>query len=432
MTAEEMRGEGVRWTDVEAGLSHGDLVLRIVDWSEKFETAESRKLMKLHEFYKAPPGTESAGYKELTQAGTEGILAMGVFMGLCQAFSQQPKHVRKTNRWFKKTGNVMDLRRIAAELRMPTLTVLEALQFLCQEDVRWCEIDRVESLSLSDLPLHESESPKSLPNQSHSVPDLFLTDSQPPLKESKSKSKSKIEEKEKTARGAGEEFLKDGGGGMKDEDSVDEIVEVEILTDSATDVSSLSLQPSALTKSEALSLCRAMIRGSPGLNGHGEEFAAGMETWLSTLYRVGKSKTGKALHRELERGLSLAGLSDRHAEAVIEDLQAAAQNRKDDAPDPWLMLKWKGASKLKLNPNPNNETLTRSATTTNHSPTQDHAKGRQKTRQRTSRNDGTANANPRSRPGASPSDVAAARLRQRREEAEAKKRETGGEDCADA
>ena len=58
-------------------------MIKIKDWSATYENSDTRKRQRLGWFL-TPSGTDSKGYRMLMREGKNGLLALGVFSGLCQ------------------------------------------------------------------------------------------------------------------------------------------------------------------------------------------------------------------------------------------------------------------------------------------------------------------------------------------------------------
>ena len=113
-------------------LEHGMLVIK--NWSETFENSDSRKRQRLGWFL-TPSGCESGGYIELMSYGEPGVLAFGVFQAICQWSATNRQTIR--GKLARSDGSALNVRQIAAFIRIPEQTVQNALDLLCSKHGGW-------------------------------------------------------------------------------------------------------------------------------------------------------------------------------------------------------------------------------------------------------------------------------------------------------
>jgi hypothetical protein len=112
-----------------------DKVLTISRWDDVFETAASRKLVRLS-YVNAPSGVDSAGYIELvTGYDIEGVIALGVFTALCQLTATWTYERR--GKFLKTNGVPYSLTQLSALLRISENTLREAIAILSHDDIGW-------------------------------------------------------------------------------------------------------------------------------------------------------------------------------------------------------------------------------------------------------------------------------------------------------
>lgn len=140
-------------------------IMRIRKWSETFETAKTRKLCGL-QWFSCPSGIDSAGYLSLMAHGADGVLAIGVFQGICQWSATCRPVIRGL--LARSDGKPLSTRQLALTLRMPEEVVKKALELLSRDDVGWIEKIDIENTSVfnesaTDLPVACQSSATDLP-----------------------------------------------------------------------------------------------------------------------------------------------------------------------------------------------------------------------------------------------------------------------------
>ena len=98
-------------------------MFNIVNWSEKFETADTRKRQRLGWFL-APSGNDSKGYRKLMRQGKDGIVAYGVFMALCQYMATLSKESRGS--FVNSDGTEMDFDDLSEVTRIEVADIRHA------------------------------------------------------------------------------------------------------------------------------------------------------------------------------------------------------------------------------------------------------------------------------------------------------------------
>lgn len=131
-------------------------VLTISRWDDVFETAASRKLVRL-QYVNTPSGVDSAGYLELvTMHGAAGVTALGAFGALCQLTATW-EYARR-GKFVKTNGTPMSLPQIAAYVRIPLDLLETAVELLSDEAVGW-----LRWVPATDPPLIRQSSASDLP-----------------------------------------------------------------------------------------------------------------------------------------------------------------------------------------------------------------------------------------------------------------------------
>ena len=95
----------------------------IINWSDKFETADTRKRQRLGWFL-APSGNDSKGYRQLMRQGKDGVLAYGIFMALCQYMATLPKESRGC--FVNSDGSQMDFDDLSEVTRIKVADIRHA------------------------------------------------------------------------------------------------------------------------------------------------------------------------------------------------------------------------------------------------------------------------------------------------------------------
>ena len=98
-------------------------MFNIVNWSEKFETADTRKRQRLGWFL-APSGNDSKGYRKLMRQGKDGVIAYGVFMALCQYMATLSKESRGS--FVNSDGTEMDFDDLSEVTRIEVADIRHA------------------------------------------------------------------------------------------------------------------------------------------------------------------------------------------------------------------------------------------------------------------------------------------------------------------
>ena len=164
-------------------------MLVIKKWTETFENSDSRKRQRLGWFLN-PSGCESAGYIELMSHGARGVLAFGVFQAICQWSATNRQTVR--GKLARSDGSALNVRQVAAVVRIPEPIVSDAVELLCSKDVGWLvDLDNENTASASVCHQSATNLPASATNLPASASDL------PALLKEKEKEK----EKEKKTQG---------------------------------------------------------------------------------------------------------------------------------------------------------------------------------------------------------------------------------------
>lgn len=138
------------------------MLIRISKWDETFETKDTRKLVRMRWLH-APTGTDSAGYVALMAAGTDGVLALGVFQAICQWSATCRPGVRGT--CARSDGRPLTVPQLASFLRISTGVLERAIPLLASPDVGWLSIENigVSDESPGDPPVISRSSPGHLP-----------------------------------------------------------------------------------------------------------------------------------------------------------------------------------------------------------------------------------------------------------------------------
>lgn len=130
---------GAARTCSEVGFFIGCDMLVIKKWNEVFETADTRKRVRLG-WYQCPTGVDSAGYIELMSHGEKGLQALGVFSAICQWSATCPPAVR--GKLMRSDGRELSMRQLSSILRIPEALVIESVKLLMTEDVRWLIVQK--------------------------------------------------------------------------------------------------------------------------------------------------------------------------------------------------------------------------------------------------------------------------------------------------
>lgn len=112
--------------------------IRINKWNEIFENADTRKRQRLGWFH-CPSGVDSSGYIELMSHGERGLKAYGVFLAICQWSATCLPVVRGL--CARSDGRPMNVRQLAAAIRVDVSLVEDALKLLSSQDVNWITIE---------------------------------------------------------------------------------------------------------------------------------------------------------------------------------------------------------------------------------------------------------------------------------------------------
>jgi hypothetical protein len=128
-------------------------MLVIKKWNEVFETADTRKRVRLG-WYQCPTGVDSAGYIELMSHGEKGLQALGVFSAICQWSATCPPAVR--GKLIRSDGRELSMRQLSSILRIPEALVNESVQLLMTEDVRWLVVEKQANTQHLPVVCHES------------------------------------------------------------------------------------------------------------------------------------------------------------------------------------------------------------------------------------------------------------------------------------
>ena len=114
-------------------------MIKITKWNETFENADSRKRQRLGFFY-APSGCDSSGYLSLMSEfpQEEALMALGVFMALCQQSATMKKGVRGS--FVKSDGAPMSEKQISMLIHVDACHLRAAVKVLADERVKWLEI----------------------------------------------------------------------------------------------------------------------------------------------------------------------------------------------------------------------------------------------------------------------------------------------------
>ena len=115
------------------------MTIRIENWNETFESADSRKRQRLGWFL-SPTGCESKGYRKRMRSGTDGVIALGVFQALCQVMGTLGKSIRKTGMLVNSDGSPMDFEDLAEMTRLDVDVLTEAIEMLVS--VGWLSTDK--------------------------------------------------------------------------------------------------------------------------------------------------------------------------------------------------------------------------------------------------------------------------------------------------
>jgi len=120
-------------------------MIRIAKWNETFETAATRKLVRL-QWLHMPTGNDSAGYVSLMALGEPGIVAFAVFTAICQWSATCPPTVRQSSASHpppvrgslaRSDGRPLTIGQLSMFIRMPVEVVERSIQILLSPDVGW-------------------------------------------------------------------------------------------------------------------------------------------------------------------------------------------------------------------------------------------------------------------------------------------------------
>ena len=164
-------------------------MLIIKRWNETFETADTRKRQRLGWFMN-PSGCESSGYIELMSHGTQGIIAFGVFQAICQWSATNRQEIR--GQLARSDGSALNVRQVAAFIRMPPDIVENAIRLLSSSYVGWI-IDK-DAKNIEDIDICQL-SAANLPETADNLP--LVAGGLPVLCKDKDKDKEKEKEREK-------------------------------------------------------------------------------------------------------------------------------------------------------------------------------------------------------------------------------------------
>ena len=123
-------------------------MLQVRDWSETFENAKTRKLVRLGWFL-CPSGSDSNGYVELMSHGEDGIKAFGVFMAICQWSATRRPSARGL--LCRTDGTALSEKQMATHLRMDVRHLSAAIKLLTSKEIGWI-IDDEDGSSATDPP----------------------------------------------------------------------------------------------------------------------------------------------------------------------------------------------------------------------------------------------------------------------------------------
>jgi hypothetical protein len=118
-------------------------MIRIKDWNGTFENADTRKRQRLGWFH-CPSGNDSQGYVELMSYGERGIQAYAVFIAICQWSATCLPVIRGS--CARSDGRPMNIRQIAATIRMPPEVVEDAIALLSSQDVGWLLVENMQEI----------------------------------------------------------------------------------------------------------------------------------------------------------------------------------------------------------------------------------------------------------------------------------------------
>ncbi len=331
----------------------GHLVVGIAKWNEQFETADSRKRSKLD--WIKNPTQESRGFMELFAGyGERGMTCYAIFDSMCKFMGREPSERTDEGRYergrFLWNDRPMKVHHLASKCHVHELDLfVEALELLASPEVGWILLETWDDQAGSASGTKNTEQEEEKSASSSGKASQRGQNTAGVASNNRRGLEVQIEEKKKNAGGAAEDvFLNQVCGETGKAKSSSTAGEAKA-SESSLPVGQTLIRPAIpdgrLSIEDALDSSIEMIRSFEGLNSHREELANEVKGWLQALYAAGKHQTGKRLQRDLEQGISLAVLSDDHAEAVICHFAAAAQNQKDGKPDPWLNLDWR---RLKL------------------------------------------------------------------------------------
>tara|TARA_R110000772_G_scaffold173326_3_gene285285 strand:- start:2785 stop:3570 length:786 start_codon:yes stop_codon:yes gene_type:complete len=126
-------------------------MIKINNWSESFESADTRKRQRLGWFL-SPTGCDSKGYRMLMREGQHGVIALGVFQALCQIMGTLSKDIRKSCILANSDGTGMEVADLWEITRIEVADLKTSLELL--EKVKWLTIDvkEVKGESAGDVP----------------------------------------------------------------------------------------------------------------------------------------------------------------------------------------------------------------------------------------------------------------------------------------
>ena len=126
-------------------------MIKINNWSESFESADTRKRQRLGWFL-SPTGCDSKGYRMLMREGQQGVIALGVFQALCQIMGTLSKDIRKSGILANSDGTGMEVADLWEITRIDVADLEHSLELL--EKVKWLtvEVKDVKGESAGDVP----------------------------------------------------------------------------------------------------------------------------------------------------------------------------------------------------------------------------------------------------------------------------------------
>lgn len=140
-------------------------MIKINNWSESFESADTRKRQRLGWFL-APTGCDSKGYRMLMREGQQGVISLGVFQALCQIMGTLSKDIRKSGILANSDGTGMEVADLWEITRIEVADLTRSIELL--EKVKWITVENedVKEGSAGDVPPICHPSAGSVPNNS--------------------------------------------------------------------------------------------------------------------------------------------------------------------------------------------------------------------------------------------------------------------------